>query len=135
MTDFGRDIACTDSIRTGRFSTGVRLVAEACYRRLVTPRGSLRGGEKEADYGFDLSTMIGTTNTKALAVALPGMISSELLKDERLAAVSVTVSQTVDGPAVGFDVRIEGTTDEGPFTLVLAVSQVTVELLGITEAA
>ena len=43
MTDFGFDTSCTTALRTGRFSSGPRLVAEACFRRLSTLRGTLRG--------------------------------------------------------------------------------------------
>ncbi len=71
MVDFGREISCTDSLKTGRFSTGARLVAEAAYRRLTTPRGTLRGGEEEANYGIDLTEMCGATNVKLLQASLP----------------------------------------------------------------
>lgn len=131
MIDFGKDTSCTDSLRTGRFSTGPRLVAEACYRRLITPRGSLRGGEDEANYGFDLSEKIGTVVNASTEAALPGQIQSELLKDERLSSVTVNVVSTKTGPAVAWVVTIEGQTSAGPFTLKLSVSEVTVSILGL----
>lgn len=128
----GRDISCTTELRTGRFSTGARLVGEAAYRRLTTPRGMLRGGEEEADYGLDLTELVGTASTKAAAAALPGRIKSELTKDERIESVKVTVTATTEGPAAAFTIVIEAQTSEGPFALSVAASEVTVELLGLT---
>lgn len=131
MTDFGRDVSCTRSLKTGRFVTGARLVAEAAYRRLTTPRGMLRGGEDEANYGLDLTELCGTTSPKATAAALPGRIESELTKDERIDSVSADVVVTTSGPETTFAITIEGTTGAGPFKLELLASAVTVELLGI----
>jgi hypothetical protein len=132
MTEFGRDISCTDSMRVGRYSTGVRLVAEAAYRRLTTPRGMLLGGEEEADYGFDLSEVIGEVEPNVIAAALPGRISSELTKDERIESVETVVTVTQDGPTTTLLVNIDGTTAEGPFSLQLSVSDVTVDLVGLS---
>jgi hypothetical protein len=130
--DFGKDIACTDSLRPGVFATNLRLVAEACYRRLITPRGTLRGGEDEQNYGLDLVDLVGSVSTKADAAALPGRIQTELLKDERITSVDATITETKAGPAKAFAVAIEAQTDIGPFTLKLAVSSVTIDLLGLS---
>jgi len=130
--DFGRDVSCTDSMKTGRFVTGARMVAEACYRRLVTPRGTLRGGEEEQNYGLDLTELCGSTNPTSAAASLPGRIRSELSKDERVESVDVEVLVTTDGPATTFAITIAVQTGAGPFTLSLLASAVTVELLGLT---
>jgi len=136
MTELGRDISCTTSLRTGRFSTGARLVAEAAYRRLTTPRGTLRGGEDEANYGLDLTELIGSTNPAELAVSLPGRIRVELEKDERIDSVEVSIaSSTTSGGLTSFSIEIIAITSDGPFTLQLAASAVTVELLGISTEA
>jgi hypothetical protein len=131
--DFGRDISCTTSLRTGRMATGVRLVAEACYRRLTTPRGSLRGGEEEQNYGLDLTELVGSITTKADIEALPGRIRAELLKDERLESVDVFVTDTTEGVGKSYAIRVEGITGAGPFTLAVGVDEVTAELLGIGD--
>ncbi len=132
MTDLGRDTICTTSLRTGRFATGARLVAEADFRRLTTPRGMLRGGEEEQNYGLDLTERIGSVATKADAAALGGQIRSELMKDDRHDEVTVTVVRSISGPAESWNITVEAKTGAGPFTLVLLASAVTVELLGIT---
>lgn len=130
--DYGRDMSCTDSIKTGRFVTGVRLVAEAAYRRLTTSRGRLRGGEEEANYGLDLSQFCGSTDPKRTAASLPGRIRAELLKDERIESVDVDILAVTDGPGTAFTITINVQTGAGPFTLQLLASSVTVALLGIT---
>lgn len=131
-TDLGKDTSCTTELRTGRYATGARLVAESAYRRLTTPRGTLRGGEEEANFGEDLTKLIGSATTKGDAASLPGRIQSELKKDERIETVDVTVTEINEGPAKTFLVRIEAETLDGPFSLKLGVSEVAVGLLGIT---
>lgn len=130
-TNFGTDISCTDSLRTGRYYSGARLVAEAAYRRLTTPRGMLRGGEDEADYGLDLADLIGSASTAADAAALEGRIQTELLKDERIETVNAVVVRTVVGPATSLNITITAQTSSGPFELVLGVSDVTIAILGL----
>jgi hypothetical protein len=132
VTDFGRDLSCTDSLRTARYVSGARLVAEAAYRRLITPRGALRGGEEEATYGLDLVELVGSVASPAEAASLAGRIEAELLKDDRIASVEVTVTPTTTGPATAYAVAIRATTDAGPFDLTLSVDDVTVESLGLS---
>lgn len=132
MTEFGRDISCTTAIRSGRTVTGVRIVAEAAYRRLTTPRGMLRGGEDEANYGLDLSEFIGAQSSASTAAAFPGIIRGELLKDERIESVEVDVVETQSGASITYSIRIVGKTNEGPFELQIAVDDVSTALVGIT---
>jgi hypothetical protein len=132
---FGRDTNCTDSLKTGRTVTGLVLLGQACYRRLITPRGTLRGGEDESVYGLDLSGYVGRS-PRNVEAALPAQIRAELLKDERVTDAATTITKTVSGPATTFTIRILVTASTGEtFALVLAVDDVTTELLGIdTEA-
>lgn len=132
-TNYGRDISCTDSLRTGRYASGPRLVAEAAYRRLTTPRGMLRGGTDEEHYGFDLLQKIGEVGSAAvLAASLPGQIRNELLKDERITSVDVVVTVVKTTPGIELFIAINAETDAGPFGLTLGVSEVSVDMLGLT---
>lgn len=135
MTDFGRELSCTTSIRTDRYVTGARLVAEAAYRRLTTPRGTLRGGDDEADYGLDLLDLVGSVATPAEAAALPDRIKAELRKDDRIDDVKVTVSATTEGPATTWEILLEAETGAGPFSLTLGVNDVSVEILNLAAEA
>jgi phage baseplate assembly protein W len=130
-TSFGKDTSCTTSLRTGRYASGVQLVAEACFRRLITPRGTLRGGENEANYGLDLTAYIGTTNPRSLESKLASLIAAELKKDERVDTVVAEVTATKSGIETTLTIEVTVETGEGPFTLNLAVDGVSTQLLGI----
>ncbi len=132
-TEFGKDTSCTDELRTGRYVTGLRLVAEACYRRLTTPRGTLRGGEDEQNYGLDLAQFVGSTNPRAVEASLPGRIANELTKDGRVDSVEVDILTTTDAGLVTFAITVAVETAEGPFTLQVGIDDVTVSLLGFSE--
>lgn len=134
-TNFGRDLSCTTSIRTGRFVSGPRLVAESLYRRLTTPRGMLRGGDDESDFGLDLLDLVGSATTKNDAAALEGKIRSEAAKDERIESVDVEVLTVTEGAVTSFEIAIDATTSAGPFSLQLRVEDVTIELVGLSVEA
>lgn len=131
-TSFGRDTSCVSELRSGRFANGPRLVAEAAYRRLTTPRGMLRGGEDEQNYGLDLTELIGSVSTGQDRLSLPGRIAAELKKDERIETVAVDVVDQSEGVGRRFSVRIDAVTAEGAFALVLGVDEINVEVLGIS---
>jgi hypothetical protein len=126
---FGRDTSCTTSRRTGRFVRGARLVGEAAFRRLTTPRGMLRGGADEAEYGLDVTSLVGTVNTTSDAAALGGRVSSELTKDERIISADVEVLSFTEGPSRTLQITVDALTTEGPFTLQVGVDEVSAQLL------
>lgn len=131
---YGVDSWATDSVFTGRLARGKTLLAQACYRRLITPRGTLRGGPEEENYGLDLSGIVGTGNPERTAVMLPSMIRGELLKDDRVADVSATVEFAQDpGGRAEFTIVIDVQSHaEGEdFELTMAVSAVTTKLVGL----
>jgi hypothetical protein len=132
--NYGYDTSCTDSLRTGRFASGVRLVAEAIYRRLITPRGALRGGDDEANYGFDLIGKLGHTVSASEIAALPGQVEAEILKDERIESADISVNSVTTGPSVAWTITVSAVTGLGPFQLVLGVNGVTAQLLSITTS-
>lgn len=128
-TDFGRDTSCTTGRRTGRLVSGARLVGEAIFRRLSTPRGRLRGGKGEQNYGLDLSDLIGEGTSKAKLRSFEQRIATEAEKDERVRAAEVTVVDTSSGPGVELTISVVGRTADGPFTLRIGVTEATVALL------
>jgi phage baseplate assembly protein W len=133
MTDFGKDTSCDSELRPGQLASGSRLVAEAVYRRLTTPRGSLIGSDEEAEYGLDLLDLIGSSVVDADVAAMPGLIRNEVLKDERVKSVTVTVKKSTLGPSISLLVSIDGETFDQDFQLTLLASDVTVQLLNISE--
>jgi hypothetical protein len=131
---FGRDLWCENYLVTRRYATGVRLVAQALYRRLTTPRGALQGSAEASVYGVDLAGFVGTANPEVVALNLPGMIEAECRKDDRVADVRAKVEASQVGAGLTrFDVEVRVTLhDSGTnFRFTLRVSNVGVELLGV----
>jgi hypothetical protein len=134
-TGYGRDTYCYDRIVTGRTATGVELLAQAIYRRLTTPRGTLDDGDEGLVYGLDVSDFVGMIGTQAAVDALPGAVEAELLKDDRLSSVTVTATVVTDAAGLStITLTVAGIpVDEAEeFILSLSVSDVTVALLGVS---
>jgi hypothetical protein len=111
-TGYGQDTWCADSIVTGRYARGKMNVILAFYRRLITPRGKLRGlgnntNEDELAYGFDLAELCGEVGPETAVKIAPGRIQSELLKDDRAADVFVTALPPVYAPNGGASLFFE----------------------------
>jgi hypothetical protein len=130
--DFGLDTSCTDELRTGTYAKGLRIVAEACYRRLITRRGTLMGGEEEAEFGLRVGDYLGSVTSTGEIAKVQGLIKQELLKDQRIDSVSVTVTEVEAGPERTWTIEVEAITGQGPFDLVLSVDDVTTKIVGLT---
>lgn len=132
---YGRDSYCYDRLHTGRLASGAELLAQAAYRRLTTARGTLDDGEEGTVYGFDVLDFVGRVGTADVVDALPPAVAAELLKDDRFESVDVRASAVTDSAgltSITLDIDIFPHDEAGPFTLSLAVSDVTVALLGVT---
>ncbi len=135
---YGADTWCGDRLVTGRMSRGVNVVILALYRRLITPRGTLRGGPEESAYGLDLAEYIGAVGYVTALAALPGLVRGELMKDDRVAdiAVRTTISQSPAGLiAISLDVSGVLVDSEEDFAFTVSASEVSVELIGFAVAA
>jgi hypothetical protein len=134
---YGQDTWCGSSLQTGRIAKGLQALALACFRRLITPRGTLRGisdDDEEADYGEDLAGWIGRVDSRDVRGALGPTIRAELMKDDRVRDVACSILRTAeaDGQTTyTIDVRVVPVDEDTDFTLTIAVSAVTVELLGV----
>jgi hypothetical protein len=127
----GRDTYCVDELRPGRYARGVQLVAQRCYHRLVTPRGELLGGDDEANFGFDLASFVGSTAAADIDAMLPVRVRNELLKDPMVDSVDVKAERTESQKRVTWTLTIRVQSGAGPFDLIVGVSDVTTELLGV----
>ncbi len=135
MTDFGRDSLCVDSLRTGRYATGVRLVAQRLYHALTTPRGTIQGDERHANWGDDLTDCIGLPGGVAAESSIRAKVARAASQDETIQGVSTTIvsSQAGDG-SWSHAVTVDATTAEGPFTLVIpSIDDLTIAMLGFPE--
>lgn len=130
-TDLGTDISTPDGLDLDpmmRTVSGVRGLGQALARRLITPRGSL---VDDASYGYDLRTRLNDSLTTADLAQLGAVVARECERDERVESASARV--TLANGALR--ATITGTTSAGPFRLVIAVSDVTADVLAAEDLA
>jgi len=129
MTDFGRDTLCIESLRTGRYASGVRLIAQRLFHRLITPRGMLRD---DPNFGDDLASMCGEADSDALRAAIGPRVENELRKDEQVESVRCKVDATEIGPSEwSYTLTITVQSAVGPFRFRVSVNDATVDYLGL----
>lgn len=110
----------------GELVSGKACVAQDLAHRLSTPRGGLF---YDQSYGKDLRAYMEEGLTPERLAALPGEVSQECEKDERVE--SATVAVTYNNLTEKLSVKISILTAEGPFELVLEVSALTVDILKV----
>lgn len=127
LTPFGTCWSCvTDLTMPAINASGFRVVAEAIARRWQTPRGGL---VDDPNYGFNLSDFISDDLSPADIARMAKMAAAEAVKDERVVACDVDITLL---PTGAMTVTGNVQTAQGPFQLVVGVSQVTVALLQVS---
>lgn len=129
MTDFGRDVSTFtngDLDPAFRWISGRRVVAERVARRLYTDVDLL---EYAPDGCLDIRAFLSGGVDNATLLRLASRITAIAERDESVATADATVSWNDATQAL--KVRIALETEEGPFSLVLAITAVTLELLGV----
>lgn len=109
---------------------GRRAVAEALVRRLTTPRGGLATidpSPEAAEYGFDIRQYVNAKIGPAEITAAEAAIANECAKDERVESCVATLTFVRETGKL--TISLEVTLSTGPFTLVLGVTELTVEIL------
>lgn len=125
MADFGTDIGAITQQGFVVLSGADNLVA-ALLRRLITPRGGLF---YDPTYGFDLRAYINEAFTDEVRFELETLVAAELEKDPRVFRANAVVLDTGLIPQGTINIRIDFETAQGPFRLILAADQVSVEVL------
>jgi hypothetical protein len=119
MAELGFDFGGVEDVDPHLSIVGGRLgLAQSLLRRLTTRKGTLLD---DPSYGYDLRMLIGAAVTRS---EVEQGVSAQVLADERVrdAQVQVTVGETIR-----VDIRIVDS--QGPFRLVLAASDLSVEIL------
>jgi phage baseplate assembly protein W len=124
----GTDIGCyPDLDSSGALVSGRTMLAQALARRLTTPRGGLF---YDTNYGTDLRLYLNEGMTNEAQSRIKAAVESECLKDERVSACSAEVSFSLQTQLLKVSISVD--TKAGPFSLTLAVSSLTVDLLAVT---
>lgn len=119
----GTSISCiTDLDQNFALVSGRTALGQAVARRLITPRGRLLN---DPDYGFDLRQYLNDDLGPGDPARIASGIEQEALKDERVLTASAQVTLMAGVMTVAIALQDAA----GPFTLVLAVSAVTVSIL------
>jgi len=128
-TDYGRDIsATTDLDPLLQDVTGNDLMVQMCIRRLFCRKGSCLSAPSAntIDVRDFLNGSIDLTKQSSLQ-QISVLCQNAILGDERILSVTVTPSYTFATKLLTLNIQAVGA--NGPFSLTLAVSQVTVQLL------
>lgn len=124
----GTDVAVTTGLpRRRKLVSGTANFAQAIVRRLTTPRGALAVVGEDPNYGHDVRQYLHREMTRAQIAAAEQAIADEVEKDERVAAATVTLALDAQASQLTLDITVE--TADGPFTLILSISDITVEIL------
>lgn len=127
VTDpFGSDVSTFPDLDPKMLPiTGQRAVAEAVARRWITPLGGLVYDET---YGEDVRGLLNAPVDSARLQALRAGLIGQALSDERVLRAEVDLS--VSGPTAGLTITLRGrlTTADGPFALVLTITQLAANL-------
>jgi phage baseplate assembly protein W len=129
--DYGTDVRGIFSMGTrASFVSGRLNLGMALARRLITDRGTLL---YDLDYGFNLRAYINAPMTPAIRSFVEGSTARECEKDPRVLQCAATVTWNFVTQVT--PVSLEVTTDDGPFALVLSISQVNVQILNQQQLA
>ncbi len=128
MTDFGTDLVTLpnengiiDILPTLQYATGLDVLAQSLVRRQVCVRNSIIDSRNE---GIDLRTYLKDGLTQQAPAQLPSVVRTELKRDQRVREAVVTGTyDTAKNELTLFEVI---TSADGPFTLTLTVSAVSV---------
>jgi phage baseplate assembly protein W len=126
LPTYGHDLSCTNDLDPNMIEVdGLTTLTQAIFRRLITPRGTLLD---DPNYGYDVTQFVNDDLSPADISRIGTQIDQELLKDQRVYASSTTVTYVASASMLTIATVVTPST--GPtFTLVLAASQVTVQLL------
>lgn len=129
--DFGLDLFNDGDLDPlGRTVTGFEALAQALLRRLDTPTGTLPD-DVEGDYGYDLSQLLSEGMTDAELASVGPRVEHEFQQDERVWTAKV-VATLLNRNSIQLRCSIVPR-ELGPFTFVLAISDVAKTILTIAE--
>lgn len=129
-TDYGTDVLTSPTLDTSfALYSGPLIVCHAIARRLTTPRGKL---PFHPDYGKDLRAYLNEAMTSSTLSEMRAAAEMEAEADERVESASATV--TFKPPEKAVTLRLVLFMAEGPFELVLGISELTAEVLSVGEA-
>jgi len=122
-----RDLSCVEDLDLGGAEvTEGMVLAQACVRRIMTPRGRLLDDNL---YGMTVRDWINEGMTELKVVQLQTAIRLELRKDERVVDAEVRAAWDFNAKRITISIDVQGV--ELSVSLTLAVDQVSAVLLRV----
>ena len=109
---------------SGRTVSGIGVLSQSIVMRQTTPTGSLIGAPNDC---FDIRAWISSGLTQSQIQQLSAYIQTQLLRDQRIINAQVDVSYSFQTAQLTVVETIQSS--NGPFTLTLTASAVTVAML------
>lgn len=133
--NYGTDMSVTpnadgilDIQPTLQYATGINVLVQSLICRQMVVRGTVIDSPND---GIDLRTYLRVGLTQEKLADLPSVVQKELLRDQRVKAAVVTGEYDTTRNLLTLNEAITPVTGS-PFTMTLAVSAVTVELLNLS---
>lgn len=133
--NYGTDLSVTPNANgildiqpTLQYATGINVLVQSLICRQMCVRGTVIDAPND---GIDLRTYIRVGLTQEKLADLPSVVQKELLRDQRVKAVVVTGSYDTEKNSLTLNEVITPVVGT-PFTMTLAVSAVTVQLLNLS---
>lgn len=123
--NLGIDLALLHDFPAGfELASGRRNLAYACARRLDTRRGSLI---RDDDYGEDMREELNAEVEEYDLRQIESKARAELLKEPRVESVNVDATYNFSRQSLDLSITIDD--GDGPFTFILSISTLTIDLL------
>ena len=129
MVDYGTDLSCTTDLDPlGRLVSGNEIMVQVCVRRLYCGPGKLFSDptDNSIDVRDFLSDDIGPTDL----TRIQGLCAQALLGDQRILTAQVVAQYDTKLKTLTLAISCVGA--NGPFSLTLAVTALTVQLVSPT---
>lgn len=125
---YGNDLSCIDDLTPNLDEVSGRVVGlQAALRRLTTGRGMVLDAPND---GVDLRDFLSGEVTNQTKARMRALIEGELVKDERFFSATVT-AMTFLQALKSMTIRILMLDADGPFSLTIRVSDVTIDILEV----
>lgn len=120
---YGIDLVCFDDIDPRMAETDpadLASLAQDCYHRITTTRGTIPDAP---DFGVNVIEFLHRGTTPQELAAMGGQCESEIAKDDRVDAVTVTLDVGIAAKSLAITVDVTPVdTAIGPFTLIVSVT-------------
>lgn len=124
--ELGRDLQAMPDLQL-HIQAGLRNLAEAIARRLVTPRGRLW---YDPEYGYDVRRWLNSAADSAVRYEIARRVEEQCEMDPRVASAEATVEYSAE--ARELTIRVKLTLADEPSPQIVPADRVTLEVLRAT---